>query len=246
MKGMQLDENEQIVAAFVQDTPEQLSQHKNQIVAVTNKRLLYCRKAGLAITSIEQSYDIDSIDIRTVRAVRLVKRFAIGGALAGLIALAVSCGIAYGGMTGKIVGPGVIFIPLFAIPTSLALIFGVKRRVLLFETTSGNYKWTLPPFASRKDVETATSLCEYFDDHSPEDVEGTESWATQPSPVIADAQRVQWYHYVVIIFLPVAVVWGIVNLIQGKKRSGLWLLLGTIVLYVILLHRVLWHALSGN
>ena len=41
MKGVVLDENERVIASLVPDDPEQLYKHKNQIAAITNKRLLF-------------------------------------------------------------------------------------------------------------------------------------------------------------------------------------------------------------
>ena len=78
MKDVTMTDGENIIVSLVRDEPEQLYKHKNQIAAVTNKRLLYVKHTGIA-RSFEGSYTIQSIDLREVANVRQATRFAIGG-----------------------------------------------------------------------------------------------------------------------------------------------------------------------
>lgn len=234
MGDVALDENEHIFASLVPDNPEQLYKHKNQVAAITNKRLLFSRYTGIS-SSFEGSYTIVSIDIRDVHRVRHVTRFSIGGLLVGLILLGIGIWVAYEGATLQLIGPGVVFIPLVAIPSGIALIFGLKRRVLLFDTPTARYRWISDPLAFRRTKEVAASVCGYFDAPRHDDVSGTESWLTEQSPVLVSGDLVLWHHYVFLILLPyVAVFWGIVNLIRGKKRSGLLLFLGSLIWIVVI------------
>lgn len=234
MKNLALDADERIVASLVPDDPEHLYKHKNQIAAVTNKRLIFIRYTGIS-PSFEGSYALASIDIRIVTRVRHVTTFAIGGLLAGIIVFLAGIAVLCGGLTGELVGPGVIFIPLVAIPSGVALIFGLRRRTLVFETTTASHKWVSDPLAFRKTQDIAASVCEYFRAFRHGEIDGTESWLTDHSAGAARGDRVLWYHYVIVLLFPyVGVFWGIINLIRGKKRSGLVLLLGSIGWYVVI------------
>jgi hypothetical protein len=235
MKNITLDEKEYIVASLVPDEPGQLYKHKNQVAAITNKRLLFTRYISIS-RSFEGSYSIASIDIRDVHRVRHVTHFAIGGVLAGILSLLSGIYIAYAGATLQLIGPGVIFIPFAAIPAGIALIFGVKRRILIFETTKASYKWMSDPFAFRKTEEIAASVCKHFNAPRHDDINGSESWLTEQAPVLLSGDFLLWYHYVAVFAFPyLGVFWGIVNLIRGKKRSGLLLLLGSIVWYAVIM-----------
>lgn len=228
-----LDENEHIVASLVPDNPEQLYKHRNQVAALTNKRLLYTRFIGHK-RSLEDCYTIVSIDLQDVLRVRQEYHLAVGGLLVGIISLLTGIYIAYCGITFQLIGPGVIFIPLLMIPFGIALIFGLKRRVLVFETTIVNYKWMSGPLDFRKTGETAASVCEYFDAPRENKISGKEPWLAEQSLVTENFDLILWYHYVIVILFPyVGIFWGIVNLIRRRTRSGLLLLLGSIIWYVI-------------
>ena len=69
MQNIILDENEHFIAFLISNTPEQLYKHKNQVAAITNKRLLFIRYTGLS-RSFENSYKVVSKDIRDVLRVK--------------------------------------------------------------------------------------------------------------------------------------------------------------------------------
>lgn len=236
MKDVVFAQDEFLIATLVPDDPEHLYKHKNQVAAVTNKRLLFTRYTGVS-RSFEGSYAIDSIDLRHVARVRQITRLAIGGLLGGLFLIALGTWIAYGGATLQLIGPGVVFIPLLTIPAGLALILGLKRRVLQFETAKGSYKWkwTSDALAYRKTAGVATDICAYFDARAETEYEHNEASLPAESVAIALGDYVLWYHYVFIVLLPyIAVFWGIVNLIRGKRRSGAIMCLGSITWIILI------------
>jgi len=58
----------------------------------------------------------------------------------------------------------------------------------------------------------------------------------RPQSALAIMDEPHWYHVVVAIMLPyVALPWGIINLIRGRKRSGLVLVIIPAVLFLFLL-----------
>ena len=61
-------------------------------------------------------------------------------------------------------------------------------------------------------------------------------------PPISDAERIasldpiRWFHVVFAILLPyVAIPWGIVNLVRRKRRSGVFLVVASIIVFVLVL-----------
>ena len=218
-KALALSEEEELVVSLVRDEPEQLYNHKNQIAAITNRRLLYIRHAGIS-RSFEGSYVIESIDLHHVNQVIQATYFAVGGLLAGIIAVFAAIYIAYLGATGQMIGPGVIFIPLVVIPAGIALIFGLKRRVLIFETGNRNYKWISAPFKFRESEQVARSACERFQSLRECRIKESEFNPSENIPETSD-DYIAWYHILVAIFLPyVGLPWGIMNLVKRRPRSG--------------------------
>ncbi|MCC7193809.1 MAG: hypothetical protein IT444_13625 [Phycisphaeraceae bacterium] len=58
---------------------------------------------------------------------------------------------------------------------------------------------------------------------------------------------IRWYHWMFIIIAPyVAFPWGIVNLITRRKRSGLLLLVGSVVWYAIVMGMIFFMSLSKH
>lgn len=220
LEDIPLDEDEHNIATLIPDNPEQYYKHKNQIAAITNKRFFFVRYTGVA-TSFEGSYTLDSIDIHRVVRARPLKHFAVGGLMVGALAVLGGCVVAYMGATTQLVGPGVVFIPITVIPSGIALIFGLKRRGLIFETNTGNYRWISDPFAYRTTETVVASVCNYFETHPREESHGDESWLKEPAPVTV-SDGVQWYHIVVAVMIPYfGLPWGIVNLVRKRRKSGI-------------------------
>jgi len=58
----------------------------------------------------------------------------------------------------------------------------------------------------------------------------------QPESALALLNEPQWYHFVAAIMFPyVALPWGIINLVRGKRRSGLLLVIVSLALFVVVL-----------
>jgi hypothetical protein len=156
-----LDNNENIVVALVPDDPEQLYKHRNQIAAITDKRILFIRYEGIS-RSFEGSYSIESLDVNEVREVKYSRRFAIGGLLVGVFLIILAGVIGYKGLKLELIGPGVIFIPIIAGCAGISLIFGVKRRILTFKTANKRYKWISSPMSFRKSSQLVKRVGDHF------------------------------------------------------------------------------------
>ena len=156
-----LDNNENIVVALVPDDPEQLYKHRNQIAAITDKRILFIRYKGIS-RSFEGSYTIESLDVDDVHEVKYTRRFAIGGLLVGAFLIIIAGVIGYKGLKFELIGPGVIFIPIIAGGAGIALILGVKRRVLTFKTAKTSYKWISSAMSFRETNQLVKRVGDHF------------------------------------------------------------------------------------
>lgn len=162
--GVPLAVDEEVVVRLIPEDSGELYSHRGQIAAVTDRRLLFLlpQRAGVS-KNLDDYYVVKSIPHEQVTEVFHHKTIAMGGMLAGIILMALAGFLAWGGITGEIIGPGVIFIPLVAAPAGITLALGLRRRVLVFSTPYGDLHWRSGPLELRKTRLMIAQLRDFFE-----------------------------------------------------------------------------------
>lgn len=154
---------EQTIATLIADETEKRYYQRGQVAAVTDRRLLFLRpRAAFGSRSLESHYSVESIDIAEITEVRHKKAFAVGPMVVGLVMIGIAVAVAWAGLTVRLIGPGVVFIPLMTAPLGLALTFGVRRRTIAFATKYGELRWRSGPMQIRKTSPQVQQVCEFF------------------------------------------------------------------------------------
>ena len=162
--GVHLSEGEEVVANLIPENTERLYYHRGQVAGVTQQRLLFVLpRRAIASKALDKYYSIESILLSDVREVSHKKSIALGGMVVGLILIGLAIFVAYAGVTGQIIGPGVVFIPLVAVSAGFSLALGVRRRVITFSTIFGYLCWQSGPLEVKKTGVAASSIRELFD-----------------------------------------------------------------------------------
>jgi len=251
-------EGEEIISALVPDKPGLLWRHKNQVAVVTNLRLIYV--ADAAITAMQEiPYTTGSVNIHQLRSVRHTTRTASAAMLLGIVLLVVGIGIAFGGITKRLTAYDALKGTLVTLFAGCELIFGTKRRVLIFDTNAGVFEWVSDPLRYRATQSLAESTCAYFGvpqeavsnsipmsySHLVEPPRGAviDNFPV-PDPLPLKLDEVLVPHLLVTLAMPyVALFWGIINYRNGKKKSGRFMLIGCLIwaVFLVLLFAAIMH-----
>jgi hypothetical protein len=139
---------------LVDEDANVLFAHRGQVVGVTNFRLLFAKSRqpfmGGGGGALDSFYTIESLPLASVVRVHHKTTIELLGAMFGAAAVIIGLLIAYLGLTGEVVGPGVIFIPLLLIPFGIATIFSIRRRRIIFTTKLRSLRWLSGPLEIRK------------------------------------------------------------------------------------------------
>ena len=159
MSGLpQLAKGESIVIELVPTDQREYVRNRNRVAAITESRLVYLRKKVLGAY-----YEIEYIDLDKVEELVHSRTFAFGAMLGGLILLILSLALAAAVVMGYVTGFIVVVFPIICGSLGVALVFGVRRRKIVFGCRDRDLVWVSAPLGFRKTAETAERVRALFE-----------------------------------------------------------------------------------
>ena len=156
---IQLGPNERIEIQLVPADEKEFLKHRNEVAAITNNRLVFLKRKVVGAY-----YSVEYIDLVNIHEVTHSKRFGIGGLIGGGLLVIMSILLLVFFFMGQLTGLGVVMFPLVFGGFGLSLIFGVKRRKLVFQSKDQAYSWVSGPRTYRKSRDTIKAVEKLFAD----------------------------------------------------------------------------------